>query len=69
MTTYRVSASRVSADPADDYWLLQCLEHPGAISETRDLGEAPELMREAISWVAQVPEEEVDVQVVITDAR
>ena len=44
-------------------WVLQCLEHPGAISETRRLAEAPALMREAISWVADVPEADVEVDV------
>lgn len=36
-------------------WVLQCLEVPGALSETTDLREAPALMREAIAFVAQVP--------------
>lgn len=42
-------------------WVLQCLEVPGALSETTDLREAPALMREAIAFVAQVPSEGIDV--------
>lgn len=61
MTTYTVTAER-GADPS--VWVLQCVEHPGAVSQTRDLADAPELMREAIAWVAGVDEGDVEVEVV-----
>lgn len=59
MTTYTVTAER-GTDPK--VWVLQCAEHPGAISQTRRLSEAPRLMRETIAWVAGVSEAEVEIQ-------
>lgn len=57
---YTVTAER-GHDPR--VWVLQCEQVPGAISETRRLGEAPELMREAIAFVAQVDEADVEVDI------
>ncbi len=59
MTTYTVVAE---LSPAGR-WVLQCLEFPGAISEARNLASAPELMREAIAFVAQVEPETVRIEV------
>lgn len=57
---YTVSAER-GRDPR--VWVLQCVEVPGAISETRRLTEAPDLMREAIAFVAEVDESDVEVDI------
>lgn len=61
VTRYTVKAER-GAGPV---WVLQCEEMPGAISETRTLADAERRMREAISFAADVPagEVEVDLQV------
>lgn len=59
MSRYTVTAER----GAGDVWVFQCVEHPGAISQARRLDQAETLMREAIAWVAGVPESEVDVDV------
>lgn len=45
-------------------WVLQCAEHPGAISQTRRLREAGRLMAEAISFVAGANPEEVEIDLV-----
>lgn len=42
-------------------WVLQCVEVPGAISEARSLSSAPDLMREAIAFVADVDESDVEI--------
>mgnify|MGYP005983963353 CR=1 FL=1 len=66
MTTYTVTAERGTST-----WLcfLQCVEHPGAVSQTKRLAEADELMREAISFVANVDESDIDITLdVRTDA-
>lgn len=42
-------------------WVFQCQEHPGAISQGRRLADAPVLMREAIAFVAGVPQDEVEI--------
>lgn len=61
MTHYTVTAQR---GESSSVWVLQCVEFPGAISQTRRLSEAPNLMREAISFVAEVPEDQIDVTVI-----
>lgn len=53
---------------AGPLWALQCVEHPGAVSETRDLADAQRLMRLAIAFVAEVPEADVDVKLLRNDA-
>lgn len=55
---YTVTADRGS-DPR--VWVLQCVEVPGAISETRRLSEARELMVEAIAFAADIDEREVEI--------
>lgn len=45
-------------------WVFQCVEAPGAISESRRLADAEPLMREMISFVAEVPEESVEIRLV-----
>jgi len=39
---------------AGPVWVLQCVEHPGAISQTIRLAAADQLMAEAIGFVADV---------------
>lgn len=58
MTTYQVTAERGSIKGR---WVLQCVEHPGAISETTRLSEAPELMREMIAFVAGVDPSTIEI--------
>ena len=53
----------VTAERGSRRWVLQCVEHPGAISEVTRLDEAADTIREAIAFVAQVPEESFDVDV------
>lgn len=61
MRKYTVEATR-GADAR--VWVLQCVEVPGAISETRTLSQARELMREAISFAADVDEDDIDIVLV-----
>jgi hypothetical protein len=49
MTRYTVTAER-----GRRWWSLQCVEHPGALSEVARLDQADDAMREAIAFVAQV---------------
>lgn len=58
MTRYTARASRV-----DDWWMVQCDQHPGALSQVRRLDQAAEVHREAIAFVAQVPIEDVEVDI------
>ena len=48
VTTYHVTATR-----SGKWWSLQCVEHPGALSQVRRLADAAEFIREAIEWVAE----------------
>lgn len=57
--TYTVEATRNGS-----WWSLQCREVPGALSQSRSLAEARKIMPEAIAFVADVPEPEVEVTVV-----
>jgi hypothetical protein len=55
---YHVTATR-----SGRWWALQCQEVPGALSQVVRLDQAEEYMREAIAFVAQVPAEEVQIEV------
>ena len=55
MTMYHVTAER-----SGKWWVLQAKEAPGAISQVRRLDQANEI-REAIAFVAGVPEETVEI--------
>lgn len=55
---YTVTAERGSGGR----WLFQCREFPGALSEGRRLTDAERLMPEAIAFVADVPAQEVTVE-------
>lgn len=58
MTRYTATASRV-----DGWWIVQCDQHPGALSQVRRLDQAAEIHREAIAFVAGVPVEDVQVDI------
>lgn len=65
-----VTRYTVTAERGRRWWVLQCVEHPGAISEVARLDQAPTAMREAIAFVAQVDpsDVEVDLRPVVPDA-
>lgn len=46
------------------WWVLQCREVPGAISQVARLDQAAGTIREAVAWVARVNEVDVEVTVV-----
>lgn len=56
--TYTVDATR-----SGKWWALQCVEVPGALSQAKTLAEAKRIMPEAIAFVADIPESEVEVTV------
>ncbi|WP_345377049.1 hypothetical protein [Frondihabitans cladoniiphilus] len=57
MTTYTVTAER-----SGKWWVLQALEVPGALSQVARLAQADEI-KEAISFVAGMPVDEVEIRV------
>lgn len=59
MMRYTVTAERGSGP----VWVFQCVEHPGAISEGKRLSDAAELMPEIIAFVAEVPEDAIELDV------
>lgn len=59
MTTYRVTAERTPGG----WWALEAPE-VGAVSQARRLDQVADEMREAIAFLADVPEESVEVDVV-----
>ncbi|VTR77504.1 hypothetical protein [Cellulomonas hominis] len=59
MTVYTVTAER-----GRRWWSLQCVEHPGALSEVARLDQAADAMREAIAFVAQVDPASVEITLV-----
>lgn len=54
----------VEATRSGSWWSLQCREVPGALSQSKSLAEAKKIMPEAIAFVADVPEAEIEVTVV-----
>lgn len=58
-----VTRYTVTAERGRRWWVLQCVEHPGAVSEVARLDQAPDAMREAIAFVAQVDPADVEVDV------
>lgn len=58
---YTVTAERGS-DPG--VWVFQCREHPGAISQSRRLSDAAQLMAEAIGFVAEVDPATVQIDLI-----
>ena len=45
------------------WWVVQCEQHPGAISQVARLDQAQEHQREAIAFVANLPQETIVVTV------
>ena len=45
------------------WWVVQCEQHPGAISQVARLDQAQERQREAIAFVANLPQETIVVTV------
>jgi hypothetical protein len=45
------------------WWVVQCDQHPSALSMVARLDQAAEVHREAIAFVADVPEDQVEVDV------
>lgn len=56
--TYTVRAER-----SGKWWALECVEVPGALSQVTRLDQADQI-REAIAFVADVPEESVEIEVI-----
>ena len=52
----------MTAERGTRRWVLQCVEHPGALSEVTRLDQAEEMMREAIAFVAGVPEDQIEIE-------
>ncbi len=59
MTAYTATARRGSRR-----WVVQCDQFPGALTEVTRLEQAAQYLTEAIAFVAQVPEDSVQVSVV-----
>lgn len=59
MTEYRIVAERTETG-----WSLQSVEWPGAMSQVPDLDDF-ETIREAISFVADIPESSIDVKIAL----
>jgi len=57
VTTYTVTAERTAK-----WWVLQAVDVPGAITQVARLDQADQI-KEAIAFVAGVPEEEVEIDV------
>lgn len=60
MSDYTATAQRVGGG----WWMVQCDQHPGALSQVRRLDKAPDEHREAIAFVTGEPAEQVHVTVV-----
>lgn len=58
MTEYTATAQREGR-----WWIVQCDQHPGAVSQVARLDQAEEVHREAIAFVADVSAESVSVTV------
>ena len=59
VTLYTVTAERDSS-----LWMFQCVEFPGALSNGEHLDDVFDVMPEAISFVADVPEESVRIRLI-----
>lgn len=61
MSHYTVTAEHGSSGKV---WVFQCREFPGAISQGKTLASAYDLMTEAISFVAGVDEDSIEIDLV-----
>ena len=60
----QVKTYTVQAEKRDGWWLLTSADAPGAVSQVRSLGQAETHAREAIAFVMDVDQADVDVKVV-----
>lgn len=60
----QVSTLTITAQRGLRHWVLQCVEHPGAISEVARLDQAEVAMREAIAFVAEIPGDSFELEVI-----
>lgn len=60
MTTYTVRAER-----AGKWWMLQCAEVPGAISQVRKLSDA-EVIKESLAFVTNTTVDEIQIELEVT---
>ena len=60
VSEYTATAQRVGGG----WWMVQCDQHPGALSQVRRLDQAPDEHREAIAFVTGEPAEQVEVTIV-----
>lgn len=58
VTRYTATAHRAAG-----WWIVQCDQHPGALSQVHRLDQAAAVHREAIAFVVGVPADEVEVEV------
>lgn len=59
MKTFRTIANR-----DEGWWILQCVEEPGAMSQLRSLSEAND-HKEAISHLTGISEDEIELEVIV----
>lgn len=55
---YTATARRI-----EGWWMVQCDQCPGALSQVRSLAKAPDEHREAIAFVSGLPTHEIEVDV------
>jgi len=55
----------VTAKRSRDWWVLQAVDAPGAISQVEDLDGAEAIAAEAISFVTEKPADEIQVAIVV----
>ncbi|MGH3940935.1 MAG: hypothetical protein ACRDTG_20315 [Pseudonocardiaceae bacterium] len=58
--TYHCTAT---ARRIDGWWMVQCDQWPGALSQLRSLAKAPDEHREAIAFVSGLPADQIEVDV------
>lgn len=46
-----------------EWWVVQCVEHPEALSQVKHLDRAEEAQREAIAFVSGIPEDGISVAI------
>lgn len=59
-----VTRYTVTAERGRRWWSLQCVEHPGALSEVARLDQAAKAMAESIAFVAGVDAADVEIDLV-----
>lgn len=61
----------VTATRGDRYWVVTCVELPGAFTGVTRLGDADARIREAIAWSAGIPADsfDLDIRTVVNAVR